>query len=192
MLPTRSRPSIAECSLIGSFDLDMMSSGQRRRRVTGAGVAIPSESCPTPAIRITRLSHRQFPVGDVWHAIEEPQTDEGLTWPKGDPVARRPSFVKARKLGRSPLPTAFLSLDVLRGIALFGVMAINVVKEFRVSIFQQFLSDEVGGSWYDRALYAILMIGVDMRHWPCSRCCSASGSQFNSINCRDTLAELGC
>lgn len=31
------------------------------------------------------------------------------------------------------------SLDILRGLALFGVMAINVVFEFRVSIFRQFL-----------------------------------------------------
>jgi hypothetical protein len=42
-----------------------------------------------------------------------------------------------------PLPAAstdrLISLDILRGLALFGVMAINVVCEFRVSIFRQFL-----------------------------------------------------
>ncbi len=32
-----------------------------------------------------------------------------------------------------------VSIDILRGLALFGVMAINVVFEFRVSIFGQFL-----------------------------------------------------
>jgi uncharacterized protein len=32
-----------------------------------------------------------------------------------------------------------VSIDVLRGIALFGVMAVNIVTEFRVSIFEQFL-----------------------------------------------------
>jgi len=31
------------------------------------------------------------------------------------------------------------AIDVLRGIALFGVLAINVVNEFRVSIFEEFL-----------------------------------------------------
>ena len=31
------------------------------------------------------------------------------------------------------------AIDVLRGIALFGVMAINIMMEFRVSIFEQFL-----------------------------------------------------
>ena len=30
-------------------------------------------------------------------------------------------------------------IDVLRGLALFGVVAIHVVLEFRVSIFEQFL-----------------------------------------------------
>ncbi|UFZ04315.1 DUF418 domain-containing protein [Bradyrhizobium ontarionense] len=42
-----------------------------------------------------------------------------------------------------PLPVAAIdrlfSIDILRGLALFGVMAINVVFEFRVSIFRQFL-----------------------------------------------------
>jgi uncharacterized protein len=32
------------------------------------------------------------------------------------------------------------AVDILRGVALFGVMAINVLNEFRVSIFQQFVS----------------------------------------------------
>src|SRR6185503_8090269 len=31
------------------------------------------------------------------------------------------------------------AIDVVRGIALFGVLAVNLVTEFRVSIFQQFL-----------------------------------------------------
>ena len=60
-------------------------------------------------------------------------------------------------------PDRIAALDVLRGIALLGVMAINVVKEFRVSIFQQFLTDQIGGGWYDRAVHATLMIGVDMK-----------------------------
>jgi uncharacterized membrane protein YeiB len=43
----------------------------------------------------------------------------------------------------SPAPLApddrLAAVDILRGIALFGVMAINVVFEFRVSIFEQLL-----------------------------------------------------
>ncbi len=56
-----------------------------------------------------------------------------------------------------------VSIDILRGIALFGVMAINVVTEFRVSIFTQFLPERTGGSWLDRALHTVLMIGIDLK-----------------------------
>ncbi|WP_315712933.1 MULTISPECIES: DUF418 domain-containing protein [unclassified Bradyrhizobium] len=50
----------------------------------------------------------------------------------------------SRDIAQSPPPSVattdrLVSLDILRGLALFGVMAINVVFEFRISIFQQFL-----------------------------------------------------
>ncbi len=47
------------------------------------------------------------------------------------------------------------SIDALRGIALFGVLAINLETEFRISIFQQFLphaSDQGLGRLIDGAL----------------------------------------
>src|SRR5262249_41615901 len=56
-----------------------------------------------------------------------------------------------------------VAIDVVRGIALFGVMAINVTTEFRVSIFEQFLRDYVDGGWLDRALHLFLMIGIDLK-----------------------------
>ena len=56
-----------------------------------------------------------------------------------------------------------LAIDIVRGIALFGVMAINVTTEFRVSIFEQFLHHRVDGSWLDRALHSFLMIGVNLK-----------------------------
>lgn len=55
------------------------------------------------------------------------------------------------------------SIDIVRGIALFGVMAMNVATEFRVSIFERFLPDRFDGTWLDRALYSILMIGIDLK-----------------------------
>ncbi len=55
------------------------------------------------------------------------------------------------------------AIDIVRGIALFGVMAINVATEFRVSIFERFLPDGLDGTWLDRALYSILMIGIDLK-----------------------------
>jgi uncharacterized protein len=56
-----------------------------------------------------------------------------------------------------------LAIDIVRGIALFGVMAINVTTEFRVSIFEQFLHDWIDGGWLDRALHSFLMIGVNLK-----------------------------
>jgi uncharacterized protein len=55
------------------------------------------------------------------------------------------------------------AIDSARGIALFGVMAINVTTVFRVSIFEQFLPDGGDGTPLDRALYWILMVGVDLK-----------------------------
>jgi uncharacterized protein len=55
------------------------------------------------------------------------------------------------------------AIDVVRGIALFGVMAINVVTMFRVSIFERFLRPGIDGSWLDHALYSTLMIGIDLK-----------------------------
>ena len=40
-------------------------------------------------------------------------------------------------------PDRLVAIDILRGLALFGVMAINLVFEFRVSIFEQFLPQEL-------------------------------------------------
>lgn len=67
----------------------------------------------------------------------------------------------------SPGPIApsdrIAAIDMVRGIALFGVMAINVVTIFRASIFERFLPDGGDGTSLDRALYSILMIGIDLK-----------------------------
>ena len=57
------------------------------------------------------------------------------------------------------------AIDIVRGIALFGAMAMNVVTVFRTSIFERFLflSAPIDGTWLDRALYWILMIGIDLK-----------------------------
>ena len=54
-------------------------------------------------------------------------------------------------------------IDALRGIALSGVLAINLVTEFRVSIFEQFLTVGQPASPLDRAVEAFLMLAVDMK-----------------------------
>jgi uncharacterized protein len=55
------------------------------------------------------------------------------------------------------------AIDVLRGIALFGVMAINVVTEFRVSIFDQFLVNRPQASQIDRAVEMVLTMAVELK-----------------------------
>jgi uncharacterized protein len=55
------------------------------------------------------------------------------------------------------------AIDVLRGLALLGVLAINVVTEFRVSIFEQFLSRTRPASPIDSAVETILTLAVEMK-----------------------------
>ncbi|MCG2630571.1 DUF418 domain-containing protein [Bradyrhizobium sp. WYCCWR 13023] len=65
----------------------------------------------------------------------------------------------------APVPSSdrIDAIDVLRGIALFGVMAINVVMEFRVSIFDQFLGPETLASPIDRAVEMILTQAIELK-----------------------------
>lgn len=55
------------------------------------------------------------------------------------------------------------SIDILRGIALFGVLVVNVVREFRVSVFQQFLSREAPISILDQSVEAIVSMAFAMK-----------------------------
>ena len=55
------------------------------------------------------------------------------------------------------------SIDALRGVALLGVLAINLVMEFRVSIFEQFLPAARPAPPLDRAVETVLMLAVDLK-----------------------------
>ena len=55
------------------------------------------------------------------------------------------------------------ALDVLRGLALFGVLAMNIVTVFRVSIFAQFLPNTEPAGLLDRAMAALLTVAVDFK-----------------------------
>jgi uncharacterized protein len=55
------------------------------------------------------------------------------------------------------------AIDVLRGIALFGVMAINITTIFRVSIFEKFLSRKTLTSPLDHAVGTILTLAIDLK-----------------------------
>ena len=54
-------------------------------------------------------------------------------------------------------------IDILRGIALFGVMAINVVFEFRVSIFQEFLGPDRTAAPLDQMVERVLDQAVELK-----------------------------
>src|SRR3954468_12760007 len=55
------------------------------------------------------------------------------------------------------------AIDVLRGLALFGVLATNIVTIFRVSIFAQFLPNAEPAGPLDRAVSDVLTVAVDFK-----------------------------
>jgi uncharacterized protein len=55
------------------------------------------------------------------------------------------------------------AIDVLRGVALLGVVAMNVATEFRVSIFERFLFPKPAASPIDGAVETVLMLAVDLK-----------------------------
>lgn len=55
------------------------------------------------------------------------------------------------------------AIDALRGLALFGVLLINLVTEFRVSIFKQFLPAAGAAYSFDRAVEIFLTLAVQMK-----------------------------
>src|ERR1700712_2381868 len=54
-------------------------------------------------------------------------------------------------------------IDILRGIALFGVLAINLLSEFRVSIFQQFLFMPPAAHPLDRWIETYIPIFIELK-----------------------------
>jgi len=55
------------------------------------------------------------------------------------------------------------AIDTLRGLALFGVLMVNLVTEFRVSIFTQFLLEPTGGDVWDKAVGLIVSAGLQTK-----------------------------
>ncbi|MEY9590673.1 uncharacterized protein ABIA06_002964 [Bradyrhizobium yuanmingense] len=55
------------------------------------------------------------------------------------------------------------AIDVLRGLALFGVLAMNIVTIFRVSIFASFLPNAEPAGPLDRVVAAVLTVAVDSK-----------------------------
>ena len=55
------------------------------------------------------------------------------------------------------------SIDVLRGIALFGVLIVNLITEFRVSIFEQFLPGSSAQAGTDRLVERVVAVGFSSK-----------------------------
>ncbi|MCP3368760.1 DUF418 domain-containing protein [Bradyrhizobium cajani] len=55
------------------------------------------------------------------------------------------------------------SIDVLRGLALFGVLAMNIVTIFRASFFAAFLPNAEPAGPLDQAVAAVLTVAVDFK-----------------------------
>jgi uncharacterized protein len=68
-----------------------------------------------------------------------------------------------------PAPTATAnhrrleSIDILRGLALFGVLTVNLVTEFRVSIFAQFLTQPSEPDLIDRAVLQFVHYALELK-----------------------------
>ncbi|MDA9400935.1 permease [Bradyrhizobium sp. CCBAU 25338] len=57
----------------------------------------------------------------------------------------------------------FDAIDVLRGLALFGVLAMNIVTIFRVSFYAPFLPNAEPAGPLDRVVAAVLTVAVDWK-----------------------------
>jgi uncharacterized protein len=60
-------------------------------------------------------------------------------------------------------PQRLESIDILRGLALFGVLSVNLVTEFRVSIFEQFLTEPGESSLINRAVIQFVHHGLELK-----------------------------
>jgi hypothetical protein len=59
-----------------------------------------------------------------------------------------------------------LTIDILRALALFGVLMVNLVTEFRISIFQQFVPSSPPASPVDRFLDTLVSYAFDYCFFP--------------------------
>jgi uncharacterized protein len=55
------------------------------------------------------------------------------------------------------------ALDALRGVALLGVLLVNLITEFRVSLFQQFLVDKLPSVGIDRTVEAFVSVALESK-----------------------------
>jgi uncharacterized protein len=62
-----------------------------------------------------------------------------------------------------PVSARIEAVDILRGLALFGVLAINLDTEFRVTFFEQFLPSPMSAAPVDRAVAGFLKVAIEFK-----------------------------
>src|ERR1051325_1632697 len=62
-----------------------------------------------------------------------------------------------------PISSRIEAVDVLRGLALFGILAINLDTQFRVTLFEQFLPPSKSGSMLDDSIAAFLKVAIEFK-----------------------------
>jgi uncharacterized protein len=72
-------------------------------------------------------------------------------------------FVRPAAAGRTSISQRIGAIDVVRGIALFGVLIVNLTTGFRVSIFQQFLAGALSGSGVDGLLARMVFAALELK-----------------------------
>jgi len=80
----------------------------------------------------------------------------------------------------------------LRGIALFGVLIINLVMEFRVSIFEQFLNQPSIRGPLDPILDTLLLLLFSQKALALFRYCLGLDLQSNSTGYAKIRVASGC
>ncbi|MFC0170085.1 DUF418 domain-containing protein [Pseudoduganella danionis] len=73
------------------------------------------------------------------------------------------SSVPAQGLTAAASQTRLASIDILRGLALFGVLMVNLITEFRVSIFQQFLPQPAEAQLLQRAVLGFVHEALELK-----------------------------
>lgn len=72
-------------------------------------------------------------------------------------------YIPDNEAAAAPVSARIDAVDVLRGLALLGVLTINLVMEFRVSIFAQFLPPSGPASPIDRVVSGFLLVAVESK-----------------------------
>ena len=72
----------------------------------------------------------------------------------------------------------YRSIDVLRGLSLFGVLLVNLLTFFRISLFEYFLTRDSGPGWLNRAVDVSVTTLLEFKAFDRFRSPSESVSRF--------------